>query len=76
MISYYCIVNLPGVPVREITAIDAADDAAARHAMSAVAVAWPGFETIALYEGERLVSITANPTLGFATKPLDLELAA
>ena len=34
MDSYYCIVNLPGVPVRDICVLDAASDAAANQAVT------------------------------------------
>jgi len=69
--SYYCIVNLPGVPVREIAALRAADDAAARAELARLAERWPAFETIALYDGERPVSVLANPALGFCPEPLE-----
>lgn len=70
MNSYYCIINMPGVPVREIAAFQADDDACARAETTRLAEGWPGFETVALYEGERPVFILANPGLGFATEPL------
>lgn len=75
MNSWYCIVNLPGVPVREIAAVRASDDAGACEAMRGLATRWPGFETIALYDGERRVAVLANPDPGFATgllEPVDL----
>lgn len=73
MNSYYCIVNLPGVPVREIAAVDAA----AHEAMQGLAARWPGFETVALYHGERPVSVLVNPDPGFATGPLEpMDVAA
>ncbi|MEH6665380.1 MAG: hypothetical protein V7678_11050 [Brevundimonas sp.] len=75
MISYYCIVNLPGVPVRDIVAVDAADDAAAKAAMRRLSVRWPGYETIALYAGERSVAVMANPALGFPAEPFAVEAA-
>ena len=68
MSSYYCIVNLPGVPARDIAALAAQNDDAATAAMTRVADCWPGFETVALYDGERTVSVLANASLGF---PLD-----
>ncbi|NJC40867.1 hypothetical protein GGQ87_001125 [Brevundimonas alba] len=71
MSAYYCIVNLPGVPVREIAAINAADDAAAHTRMIDLSAGWAGFETIALYEGERPVSVLANPRWGFPPEPLE-----
>ena len=76
MISYYCIVNMPGVPVREITAFSAADDAAARDAAGGLAARWPGYETVALYEGERVVDVIANASLGFATEPFFVQSEA
>ena len=77
MNSWYCIVNLPGVPVREIAAVDASDDAGACEAMRDLAARRPGFETIALYDGERPVSAPADPDPGLATGPLEpLDLAA
>lgn len=70
-LSYYCIVNLPGVPVREIAVIPAEADAAAEAEMARLACRWPGFETIALYEGERAVSVLADPRLGFPSVALE-----
>lgn len=72
MVCYYCIVNMPGVPFREIAAVDATDDKAAAVELARLAKGWPGFETIALYEGERAVSVLANPSLGFAAEPLQM----
>lgn len=68
--SYYCIINLPGVPVREIAALGASDDTAAERETARLADRWPGFETIALYDGERPVLVLANPHLGFAIDAL------
>lgn len=77
MTPYFCIVNLPGVPFREIAAVGTLDDAGACEAMRGLAARWPRFETIALYDGERPVSALANPDLGFATPPLEpLDQAA
>lgn len=73
MISYYCIINLPGVPVREIAAVRATYDKAAREELVRLAERWPGYETITLYEGERPVFVLANPSLGFSAEPLELE---
>jgi hypothetical protein len=73
--SYYCIVNLPGVPVRDICVLNATDDAAANRAMAEVARTWIGFETLNLYCGERLVTVLSNPALGFADPLPDLALA-
>jgi len=70
--SYYCIVNLPGAPFREIAAVRGDNDDAACVALVNLAAAWPGFETIALYEGERAVSVLSNPALGFTQEPLGL----
>ena len=75
MDSYYCIVNLPGVPVRDICVLNAADDAAANLALGDVSRRWIGFETLYLYCGERLVTVLSNPALGFAAPLPDLELA-
>ena len=66
MDSYYCIVNLPGVPVRDICVLKAADDRGANLALADVARSWIGFETLCLYCGERLVTVLSNPALGFA----------
>ena len=74
--AYYCIVNLPGAPVRDIVALDAHDDAAARRGLAALVSRWPGHETILLYDGERLVEVVANPSLGFVSAPLDLSTLA
>ncbi|MFN4040279.1 MAG: hypothetical protein ACK4I0_01295 [Brevundimonas sp.] len=76
MKAYYCIVNMPGVPVREIAALQAIDDVAAGGEAHRVADVWPGFETVALYEGERSVLVIANPALGFSTRSLCLETQA
>lgn len=76
MTAYYCIVNTPGVPVREIAAIRAANDAAACIEIEHLAARWPGFETIVLYDGERPVTVKANPLLGFAAGPLQIGLEA
>lgn len=73
MTAYYCIVNLPGVPVRDIAAVAAADDAGARAEAERLAARWPGFETIALYDGERSVAVIANSSLGFAPAPRPLQ---
>lgn len=75
MDSYYCIVNLPGVPVRDICVLDAADDTAANQALEGIARNWVGFETLYLYCGERLVTVLSNPALGFAAPLPDLDLA-
>ncbi len=75
MDSYYCIVNLPGVPVRDICVLDAANDAAANQALEGIARNWVGFETLYLYCGERLVTVLSNPALGFAAPLTDLDLA-
>jgi len=73
--SYYCIVNLPGVPVRDICVLDASNDQIANQALEAVARNWIGFETLYLYCGERLVKVLSNPALGFAAPLADLDLA-
>lgn len=75
MDSYYCIVNLPGVPVRDICVLDAANDTTANQALEAIARNWVGFETLYLYCGERLVTVLSNPALGFAPPLPDLDLA-
>lgn len=72
MISYFCIVNTPGVPAREIEALDASDDRSAISAMSTVAHRWMGFDTIELYHGERVVKVLSNPAMGFPKGPLHL----
>ena len=70
MISYYCIVNMPGVPAREIRVLDAKDDASARKALDPVMAEWFGFSTLCLYHGERLIEVRSNPDLGFPSEPL------
>jgi len=72
--SYYCIVNLPGVPVRDICVLDAASDEAADRALQDLARRWVGFETLYLYRGERVVTVLSNPALGFAEPLPDLPL--
>jgi len=73
VISYYCIVNMPGVPAREIEVLDASDDRSAITAIKAVAHRWIGFDTIELYHGERVVKVLSNPSMGFPTAPLPLS---
>lgn len=70
MISYFCIVNMPGVPAREIRVLDARDDASARKALESVTTDWFGFSTLCLYHGERLIEVRSNPDLGFPQEPL------
>lgn len=70
VISYYCIVNMPGVPVREIEAFRSVDDSDARAEMQRLADRWPAYETVVLYHGERWIAVLANPALGFASEPL------
>ncbi len=72
MRSYYCILNTPGVPTREIAVLKATNDAGAAVEARRLAHRWPGFETVVVYEGERLVTVLSNPLLGFAAEPLDL----
>lgn len=78
--SYFCIVNTPGVPAREICVLDAADDASAIKALDAVEALWIGFDTICLYQGERFIKVLSNPALGFPRDGLalrhDLDQAA
>lgn len=76
VISYYCIVSLPGVQVRDIVVVGAANDAAAKLELKRLAVQWPGFETIALYQGERVIHVMANPFLGFADEPITIPARA
>ncbi|WEK41130.1 MAG: hypothetical protein P0Y50_05860 [Candidatus Brevundimonas colombiensis] len=75
MDSYYCIVNLPGVPVRDICVLDASNDQNANQALDGVARNWVGYETLYLYCGERLVTVLSNPALGFAAPLADLDMA-
>nr|WP_314527956.1 hypothetical protein [uncultured Brevundimonas sp.] len=75
MDSYYCIVNLPGVPVRDICVLDASNDQIANQALDGVARNWVGYETLYLYCGERLVTVLSNPALGFAAPLADLDMA-
>lgn len=65
MISYYCIVNMPGVPAREIQFLSANDDASALRDLASVAEQWVGFDTICLYHGERFIKVLSNPAQGF-----------
>lgn len=66
MFSYYCIVNLPDAPAREIAGVSATDDLGAQASVKRIADQWPGFDTIELYEGERLVSriMNSQPDVG------------
>ena len=73
MNSYYCIINTPGAPAREIVAIRAMDDVSARATALTLTAQWPGYETVTLYEGERPVAVLANPLLGFTENPLCIE---
>lgn len=70
MNSYFCIVNMPGVPAREIRVLDARDDASAIKALAPVQAAWIGFDTICLYQGERFIEVLSNPALGFPVDAL------
>ena len=65
MKRYYCIVNTLAVPARDIVVLNAAEDEGARLEAGRVEAAWPGYETIELYDGERLVCVLANPAHGF-----------
>lgn len=76
MNSYYCIVNTPGVPVREIAVLSAVDDETARAEAAGLTRSWPGYETIAVYDGERPVGVLANPSMGFAPEPVFREFQA
>jgi hypothetical protein len=67
---------MPGVPVREIAVVKAVDDGAANDDMARLADRWPGFETIALYEGERLVSVLSDPAPSFASGQLKAPVRA
>lgn len=73
MFSYYCIVSLPGVLVGDIVAVAASDDAGAERELSRIALLWPGYETVTLYEGERVVTVRANPAFGLTSDPLTPE---
>lgn len=64
MFSYFCIVNTPGKPDSEISVLAARDDLSARIEMTTLTDKWPGFETICLYQGERLVAVLGNPRMG------------
>lgn len=70
MNSYFCIVNMPGVPAREIRVLAARDDASAVRALASVAAEWIGFDTICLYQGERFIQVLSNPGLGFPQNAL------
>lgn len=71
--SYFCIVHLPGSPDREICVIAANDDTAALSEMNQVGRRWPGFETVVLYDGERVLGVLSNPRMGFASDGLGDE---
>jgi hypothetical protein len=62
--------------MREIAALNAADDAAAREETARLAMHWPGFESVVLYEGERPVSVLGNPSPGSAVEPLEMRTRA
>jgi hypothetical protein len=68
--SYYCIINMPAAPCREIAVLPASRDEAARHAAAELSASWPGFETVQVYDGERLVQVLVNSSLGPAAEPL------
>ncbi|QQQ18544.1 hypothetical protein JIP62_14860 [Brevundimonas vitis] len=70
MAFYFCIVNAPGRPVHDIHGLQCEDDAAAKAAVDDLAWQWPGFETVELYQDERLVSVIGNSGLGLAMEPL------
>lgn len=70
--SYFCIVNMPGVPAREIRVLNAGDDSEAREALRPVVTEWIGFDTILLYQGERFIEVVSNPHLGFPQNALPL----
>jgi hypothetical protein len=67
---YFCIVNVPGRPVHDIHGLQCEDDALARAAVDDLVRHWPGFETVELYQDERLVAVIGNADLGLATVPL------
>lgn len=70
MFPYFCIVNTPGRAGHEICVVAGNDDGQARSNLADIARLWPGFETIELYQGERVVIVFANVDLGFADTPL------
>ncbi|MET4682696.1 hypothetical protein ABIE19_000605 [Brevundimonas faecalis] len=71
MDCYFCIVNTPGVYAREIIVLKANADDEARAALSTVADQWIGYDTLCLYQGERVVEVRSNPGLGFPQDPLE-----
>ena len=73
MFSYFCIVHLPGRPDREICVVAANDDATALSELTRVGHRWPGFETVVLYDGERVLGVLSNPGMGFASDGLGDE---
>ena len=73
MTAYYCIVNDPGAPVREIAVLKASDDASATMEAQRLASRWPGFETVEVYHCERRVAAIANPEDGFTGAMLEIE---
>lgn len=70
MNSYFCIVNAPGIPALEICVLKAKTDAEAQIAVADVAAKWIGFDTIYLYQGERLIQVLSNSALGFPQSEL------
>ncbi|MDZ4362034.1 hypothetical protein [Brevundimonas sp.] len=70
MAFYFCIVNVPGRPVHDIHGLQCEDDAMARAAVGDLVRHWPGYETVELYQDERLVAIIGNADLGLAMTPL------
>lgn len=70
MAFYFCIVNVPGRPVHDIHGLQCDDDATARAAVDDLVRHWPGFETVELYQDERLVAVIGNADLGLSMAPL------
>lgn len=61
MDSYFCIVNLPDAPVRDIHVLAATEDGEAIAGLTELAHHWASYKSLELYHGERLVTVTVNP---------------
>ena len=52
---------------------NATGDAGALMELTRFTDQWPGYETVYLYQGERLIAVRANPQLGFARDAMILD---
>lgn len=53
---YFCILALPGQPVADLFVLQAADDGAALRQAEGAAAGCPGWLSIEVFQGERLVA--------------------